>query len=54
MRNKHLFLIGLIPIFMISCVSRKKMEAEEKKYNAWKGTESQNKDHYTSSARSVF
>lgn len=33
MRNKHLFLIGLIPIFMFSCVSRKKMEAEEKKYN---------------------
>src|ERR1700757_3746791 len=33
MRNKHLFLIGLIPIFMLSCVSRKKMEAEEKKYN---------------------
>ncbi len=33
MRNKHLFLISLIPIFMLSCVSRKKMEAEEKKYN---------------------
>ena len=33
MRIKHLFLIGLIPIFILSCVSRKKMEAEEKKYN---------------------
>lgn len=33
MRNKHLFMIGLIPILMLSCVSRKKMEAEEKKYN---------------------
>ena len=33
MNNKHLFLISLIPIFMLSCVSRKKMEAEEKKYN---------------------
>ncbi len=33
MNNKHLFLISLIPVFMLSCVSRKKMEAEEKKYN---------------------
>ncbi len=33
MLNKHLFLISLIPVFMLSCVSRKKMEAEEKKYN---------------------
>jgi len=33
MRNKHLLLIMLIPIFMFSCVSRKKMEAVEKKYN---------------------
>jgi chemotaxis protein MotB len=33
MRIKHLPLISLIPIFMLSCVSRKKMEAEEKKYN---------------------
>ncbi len=33
MRTRFFILIALMPFFMLSCVSRKKMEAEEKKYN---------------------
>jgi chemotaxis protein MotB len=33
MHYKHLMLVSLMLVFMLSCVSRKKMEAEEKKYN---------------------